>query len=94
MAAGSHNGVMTKRAAALSSDAPPPLFSAEFQRNPYPTYRRCLEGPALQPMAGRPGVWLLFGYEACTSLLCDGRLSSMRPGSAMVAVPVEVLGRI
>jgi cytochrome P450 len=92
MAAGSHNGVMTQGAAPLSTDAPPPLFSAGFQLNPYPTYRRCLEGPTLQPMEGRAGVWLLFGYEACAKLLRDARLSSVRPGSAMVVVPPEELG--
>lgn len=70
---------------------PPPLFSPEFQRNPYPTYRQLLAGPALQALQGRPGYWLLFGYEACTKVIRDPRLSSARPGSALVAVTGEAL---
>lgn len=33
----------------------PALFSAEFQRNPFPTYRHHMAGPPLQPLVGRPG---------------------------------------
>ncbi len=69
----------------------PPLFSAEFQRDPYPTYRHCLAGPRLQPMEGRPDIWLLFGYETCATLIRDNRLSAARPASALVAVTGEAL---
>ncbi len=69
----------------------PPLFSPEFQRDPYPTYRHYLAGSSLQPLEGRPGYWLLFGYEACTRVIRDNRLSSNRPASALVAVSGEAL---
>jgi cytochrome P450 len=67
------------------------LFSPEFQRDPYPTYRRCLAGPPLQPLEGRPGVWLLFGYEACAKVMRDARLSAVRPPSFLVTVTGEAL---
>jgi cytochrome P450 len=65
---------------------PPPLFSPEFQRDPYPTYRHYLNGPSMQPLEGRPGVWMLFGYEACATVIRDQRLSAARPASALVVV--------
>jgi cytochrome P450 len=73
------------------SGAVPPLFSPEFQRDPYPTYHHCLAGPPLQPLEGRPGVWLLFGYEACTTTIRDTRLSSIRPAKSLVAVADDAL---
>jgi cytochrome P450 len=79
---------------AVSSDdvgTPAPLFSAEFQRDPYPTYRHCLAGPSLQPLEGRPDLWLLFGYEACATVIRDTRLSAMRPASLLVAVSGDAL---
>jgi cytochrome P450 len=69
----------------------PALFSPEFQRDPYPTYRHCLAGPSLQPMEGRPGFWLLFGYQACTTVIRDGRLSSIRPAKTLVAAADDAL---
>jgi cytochrome P450 len=74
------------------SEIHPALFSPEFQRNPYPTYGRCLAGPCLQPLEGRPGSWLLFGYEVCATIIRDGRLSSMRPATSLVTAPEEGLG--
>jgi len=73
------------------SSAHPPLFSAEFQRDPYRTYHHCLAGPSLQPLEGRPGTWLLFGYEACTAVIRDPRLSAVRPASLLVAVSGDAL---
>ena len=73
------------------SGAVPPLFSPAFQRDPYPTYHHCLAGPCLQPLEGRPGVWLLFGYEACTTTIRDTRLSSIRPAKSLVAVADDAL---
>jgi cytochrome P450 len=70
---------------------PPALFSPEFQRDPYPTYRHHLAGAALQPFVGRPGMWLLFGYQACATVMRDTRLSSVRPASVMVAVSGDAL---
>jgi cytochrome P450 len=68
-----------------------PLFSPDFQRDPYPTYRRHLAGPALQPLEWRPGVWMVFGYDACTRIVRDARLSSARPAAALVAVGADEL---
>jgi cytochrome P450 len=70
---------------------PPALFSPEFQRDPYPTYRHHLAGAALQPFVGRPGMWLLFGYQACATVMRDTRLSSVRPASVMVAASGDAL---
>jgi cytochrome P450 len=70
---------------------PPPLFSAEFQQNPYPTYRHLRAGPRLQPLAERPGAWLVFGYADCTALLRDDRLTSHRPAHALVGATGDVL---
>jgi len=75
----------------IETTTPPPLFSPEFQRDPYPTYRRCLAGPPLQPMEGRPGVWLLFGYDECAKLIRDDRLSATRPPSVLVAATGDAL---
>jgi cytochrome P450 len=78
----------------ISSDdiaACPPLFSAEFQRNPYPTYRRHLSGPCLQPLEIRPNAWMLFGYEACATVIRDPRLSAERPASLLVSVSDDVM---
>jgi cytochrome P450 len=77
--------------ASMDTKDPPPLFSPEFQRDPYPTYRRCLAGPPLQPMEGRPGIWLLFGYDECAKLMRDDRLSSTRPATALVAATGDAL---
>jgi cytochrome P450 len=67
------------------------LFSPEFQRDPYPTYRHHLSGPTLQPLDLRPGVWMVFGYEACTRILRDPRLSSVRTAAQLVAVNEDAL---
>jgi cytochrome P450 len=69
----------------------PPLFSPDFQRDPYPTYRHCLSGAPLQPLEGRPGTWLLFRYELCATVIRDARLSSMRPAASLVAVGADAL---
>jgi cytochrome P450 len=68
-----------------------PLFSPEFQRDPYPTYRRHLAGPTLQPLEARPGFWMVFGYEACARIVRDTRLSSIRPASTLVAASADAL---
>jgi cytochrome P450 len=69
----------------------PPLFSPAFLQRPYPTYRQCLAGPALQPLPGRPNVWMMFGYEDCATVIRDSRLSSVRPASVLVNVPAAEL---
>src|SRR5258706_1665957 len=62
-----------------------------FRADPYPPYRHPLAGPSLQPLEGRPGVWLLFGYEACTTVIRDGRLSAKRPAKTLVNVADDAL---
>ena len=42
-------------------------------------------------MEGRPGIWLLFGYEACTTVIRDSRLSAVPLASFLVAVPEDGL---
>jgi cytochrome P450 len=79
------------QATANDPATPAALFSSEFQRDPYPTYRHHLAGAALQPFVGRPGMWLLFGYQACATVMRDTRLSSVRPASVMVAVAGDAL---
>lgn len=49
-------------AASPVTESPAPLFSPEFVRNPYPTYAQHREGPRLQPLPDRPGLWLVFSY--------------------------------
>jgi cytochrome P450 len=68
-----------------------PLFSPEFQQDPYPTYHHHLAGPTLQKMDGRMAYWMLFGYQACAAVIRDSRLSSVRPASALVAVSDDAL---
>ena len=79
--------------AVTSNDAgaPPPLFSAEFQQDPYPTYRHLREGARLQPLTERAGFWMLFGYADCTALLRDARLTSHRPAHALIGATGDVL---
>lgn len=67
----------------------PPLFSPEFLRDPYPTYRQHLAGPVIQPLAVRADTWAVFGYEACANLLRLPGITSVRPPQAIVAVAEE-----
>ncbi len=75
----------------MATTIPPPLFSAEFQQDPYPTYRHLRAGPRLQPLPERPGFWLVYGYADCTALLRDSRLTSHRPARAMLGVADDAL---
>jgi cytochrome P450 len=71
-------------AVAISDGSVAQLFSPDFQRDPYPTYRRHLAGATMQPLVGRPGSWMVFGYEACARIIRDARLSAVRPASTLV----------
>jgi pimeloyl-[acyl-carrier protein] synthase len=71
------------------ADTAPPLFSADFLRNPYPTYRQHLAGPGVQPLPIRSDTWAVFSYDRCTNLLHLPGMSSIRPPQAIVAVPEE-----
>ena len=78
-------------AASLVTESPPPLFSPDFVRNPYPTYAQHREGPRLQPLPDRPGLWLVFGYADCATLFRSKYLSSKRPASALIGTTGEEL---
>ncbi len=68
-----------------SSIAAPPMFTPAFVQDPYPTYHRHLEGPALQPLEIRPGNWGVFRHADCTTWFRDPRLSSERSVKTIVA---------
>ena len=80
--------------ASNGSEIHPPLFSPEFQRDPYPTYSHFLAGPSVRPLEGRPGSWLLFGYELCATIIRDSGLSSMRPAIVAGVGPGRWPGRV
>jgi cytochrome P450 len=73
------------------AESPPPLFSPEFQRDPYPTYIQHRQGPALQPLPGRPGFFLVFGYADCVTLFRAKHLSSRRPATALIGTSGDEL---
>ena len=68
------------------ADIPPPLsakefFTPEFLRDPYPTYRRYLDGSGLQFLIFHGGVWAVFKHADCSTFLRDPRLSAKRTGA-------------
>jgi cytochrome P450 len=67
----------------------PPLFSPDFLRDPYPTYRQHLAGPGIQALPIRADTWAVFGYDACANLLRLPGITSVRPPKAIVAVADE-----
>jgi len=79
---------------ATMSDVPPPLsanefFTPEFLRDPYPTYRRYLDGRGLQYLDIHGGVWAVFKHADCSTFLRDPRLSAKRTGTLIDEFPVE-----
>src|SRR5215469_9759957 len=76
------------------ADIPPPLsakefFTPEFLRDPYPTYRRYLDGPGLQFLTLHRGVWAAFKHPDCSTFLRDSRLSAKRTGTLTDEFPAE-----
>jgi cytochrome P450 len=69
--------------------AAPPLFSPDFLRDPYPTYRQHLAGPGIQSLPVRGDTWAVFGYDACANLLRLPGITSVRPPKTIVAVADE-----
>jgi cytochrome P450 len=68
------------------ADVPPTLsakefFTPEFLRDPYPIYRRYIEGPGLQFLTLHGGVWAVFKHADCSTFLRDPRLSAKRTGT-------------
>lgn len=41
----------------MTTDTVPPLFTAAFNDDPYPTYRHHLRGPALQLLDEQRRLW-------------------------------------
>ena len=76
------------------ADLPPSLsakefFTPEFLRDPYPVYRRYLEGCGLQSLALHGGVWAVFKHADCSTFLRDTRLSAKRTGTLIDEFPSE-----
>src|SRR5262249_35375750 len=75
------------------SDVPAPLsakefFTTSFLKNPYPTYRRHLEGRGVQHLDIHGGVWAAFKHADCSTFLRDPRLSAKRTGILLNEFPV------
>jgi cytochrome P450 len=79
----------------LSTAQPVPikktLFTEALIQNPYPIYRQFLEeGPIHYIDRGpAPGLWAVFSYSHCASLLKDARLTAKRSGAMLLAFPPE-----
>src|SRR5215831_7281730 len=76
------------------ADIPPPLsakefFTPEFLRDPYPTYRRYLDGSGLQFLIFHGGVWAVFKHADCSTFLRDPRLSAKRSSTLIDEFPAE-----
>jgi len=76
------------------ADIPPPLsakefFTPEFLRDPYPVYRRYLDGRGLQFLTLHRGVWAAFKHADCSKYLRDPRLSAKRTGALIDEFPAE-----
>ena len=76
------------------SDLPPPLsakefFTPELLRDPYPIYRRYLEGCGPQFLTLHGGVWAVFKHADCSTFLRDPRLSAKRTGTLLDEFPAD-----
>jgi len=76
------------------SDVPAPLsakefFTPEFLRDPYPTYRRYLDGRGLQYLNLHGGVWAAFKHADCSTFLRDPRLSAKRTATLIDEFPPD-----
>jgi cytochrome P450 len=65
------------------------FFTPEFLRDPYPTYRRHLDGHGLQFLNIHGGVWAVFKHADCSTFLRDPRLSANRTATLIDEFPVE-----
>ena len=69
---------------------PKALFVEGFLDNPYPIYRRFLnEGPIHYIDYARRGVWAVFRYAECSTIVRDMRLSAKRAGALLLSLPPE-----
>src|SRR5215467_1873911 len=65
------------------------FFTPEFLKDPYPTYRRHLEGRGLQYLDIHGGVWAVFKHADCSTFLRDPRLSAKRTGTLIDEFPAD-----
>ena len=77
----------------MSSTQPTPakktLFTEGFLQDPYPIYQRFLEEGPIHYVDSGPGIWAVFRYAECSSILKDSRLSAKRGGALLLALPAE-----
>jgi cytochrome P450 len=76
------------------SDVPAPLsanefFTPEFLKDPYPTYRRHLDGRGIQYLDIHGGVWAAFKHADCSTFLRDPRLSAKRTSTLIDEFPAD-----
>ena len=65
------------------------LFTEGFLQDPYPIYERFLKEGPIHYVDWGGGIWAVFDYADCCSLLKDARLSAKRAGSPLLALPPE-----
>jgi len=77
----------------MSSTQPTPvkktLFTEGFLQDPYPIYQRFLEDGPIHYVDWGAGIWAIFDYPDCSSILKDTRLSAKRTGALLFALPAE-----
>jgi cytochrome P450 len=65
------------------------LFTEEFLQDPYPAYHRFLEEGRIHYLDYGTGVWAVFHYAECASILKDTRLSNKKSGAVLLPLPLE-----
>jgi len=65
------------------------FFTPELLRDPYPIYRRYLDGRGLQFLTLHGGVWAVFKHADCSTFLRDPRLSAKRTGTLIDEFPAD-----
>ena len=77
----------------MSSAQPTPakktLFTEGFLQDPYPIYQRFLEEGPIHYVDWGPGIWAVFRYAECSSILKDSRLSAKRTGGFLLTLPPD-----
>ena len=77
----------------MSTTQPSPakktLFTEGFLQDPYPIYQRFLEEGPIHYVDWGPGMWAVFRYADCSSILKDSRLSAKRSAALLLALPAE-----
>lgn len=77
----------------MSTTQPSPakktLFTEGFLQDPYPIYQRFLEEGPIHYVDWGPGMWAVFRYADCSSILKDSRLSAKRSRALLLALAAE-----